>query len=80
MGVDTVLMMLVDVWGVGFLRRFVMMRCYCGDGLRRCWCWSMLCVGSASILDSLTASKSVEICRILLESLRFSNLLRFAGF
>jgi hypothetical protein len=27
------LTMLVAVWGGGLMRRFVMVRCYCGDGL-----------------------------------------------
>ncbi|MCI44005.1 hypothetical protein A2U01_0065244, partial [Trifolium medium] len=59
-----------------------MVRCCCGDG----WIWhhlcvvDVVCVGFASILDSLTAFKSVKIYRILVESRWFPNLLRFAGF
>jgi hypothetical protein len=61
--------------GFRLMRGIVMVRCYCGDG----WIWrhqgvvDVVCAGSASTLDSLTAFKSVEICRILAESLLVSK-------
>jgi hypothetical protein len=68
--------------GGGLMRSIVMVRCCCGDGLSRChWCVVVPCMfGSALILDSLTASKSVEICKIIFESLKISKSVEICRF